>query len=99
FESKDALEWPNAPGTTPEGKVPVIYSIDLKDPRSFFLAQTFPMRNRDVLYVANAPAAELQKVLLLFVCTMYPIHRGVTLSRKSGTDSFRGRCHPRGCRR
>lgn len=46
---------------TSDGRVAVIYRIDLKDPRSFFLAQTFGMQNRDVMYVANAPAAELQK--------------------------------------
>jgi len=81
FESRDALEWPKAPGTTPEGNVPVIYIIDLKDPRSFFLAQTFPIRNRDVLYVANAPAAELQKFMTLIVSTIYPIDRAITLSQ------------------
>ncbi len=48
---------------TLDGKVPVIYRVDLKDPRSFFVAQGFPIRNKDVMYVANAPAAELQKFL------------------------------------
>ena len=81
FESRDALEWPKTPGTTPDGKVPVIYSIDLKDPRSSFVAQTFPIRNSDVLYVANAPAAELQKFMTLIVSTIYPIDRAITLSQ------------------
>jgi polysaccharide export outer membrane protein len=48
---------------TPDGKVPVIYRLDLKDPSSFFVAQSFPMRNRDVLYVSNAPLADLQKFM------------------------------------
>lgn len=47
--------------TTPDGKVPVIYRIDLSDPASFFIAQSFPIRNNDVLYVTNAPASDLQK--------------------------------------
>lgn len=46
---------------TPDGKLPVIYRLDLKDPASFFVAQSFPVRNRDVLYVSNAPLADLQK--------------------------------------
>jgi polysaccharide export outer membrane protein len=46
---------------TPDGKLPVIYRLDLKDPASFFAAQSFPMRNRDILYVSNAPLADLQK--------------------------------------
>ena len=35
FESRDALQWPNAPTTTPEGRVPVVYRVDLTDPKSF----------------------------------------------------------------
>ncbi len=45
----------------PDGKLPVIYRIDLSDPRGIFLAQSFQMRNRDVLYVSNAPGVDLQK--------------------------------------
>ena len=59
------------PALTPDGKVPVIYSVDLKDPKSFFLAQGFPVRNKDVLYVANAPAAELQKFLNILTSVVF----------------------------
>lgn len=55
-------ELANAPATA-QGKVPVVYKVDLKDPGSFFAAQDFPMRHKDVVYVANSPAAELQKFL------------------------------------
>lgn len=53
---------PDAPRTA-QGKVPVVFRLDLKDPSSFFAAQDFPMRHKDVVYVSNAPAAELQKFL------------------------------------
>lgn len=43
--------------------VPVVYRLNLKDATSFFLARTIPVRNRDILYVANAPLTEVQKVL------------------------------------
>jgi polysaccharide biosynthesis/export protein len=43
--------------------VPVVYRINMRDPNSLFLAQGFKMRNRDVLYVSNAPFVELQKAL------------------------------------
>ena len=46
---------------TPDGRIPVIYRVNLSDPRSFFIAQGFPIRNKDVLYVSNAPLADLQK--------------------------------------
>jgi polysaccharide biosynthesis/export protein len=57
-----------------DGRVPVIYQIDLKNPASFFHAQDFPMRNRDVLYVANAPAAELQKFMNLLSSLVFPFN-------------------------
>lgn len=59
--------------TTLDGKVPVIYRVNLKDPASFFLAQNFPMRNKDVMYVANAPAAELQKFMNLLSGVILPV--------------------------
>ena len=59
--------------TTPEGKIPVIYRVNLKDPATFFVAQSFPVQNRDVMYVSNAPAAELQKFLNIVVSAIYPL--------------------------
>ncbi|UCV13406.1 polysaccharide biosynthesis/export family protein [Quatrionicoccus australiensis] len=59
------------PSLTPDGKVPVIYRVDLKDPRSFFVAQGFPIHNKDVLYVSNAPAAELQKFLNILTSVVF----------------------------
>lgn len=72
FEDTSALDWPSPPMTTPEGKVPVIYQVDLKDPATFFVAQSFPVQNKDVLYVSNAPAAELQKFLNIVTSVVYP---------------------------
>ena len=46
---------------TPDGRIPVIYRVNLSDPGSFFIAQGFPIRDKDVLYVSNAPLADLQK--------------------------------------
>jgi polysaccharide export outer membrane protein len=82
FEAPDALNWPVSPTTTPEGYVPVIYRVNLKDPRSFFVAQSFTIRNKDMLYIANAPAAELQKFLNLLVSTVYPVEGAVVLTRQ-----------------
>jgi polysaccharide export outer membrane protein len=59
--------------TTEAGQVPVIYRADLKDPRTFLLAQNFPMRDKDVVYVANATAAELQKFLNLLTSSIFSI--------------------------
>jgi polysaccharide export outer membrane protein len=46
---------------TPDGRIPVIYRVNLSDPSSFFVAQTFPIRNKDVLYVSTAPLSDFQR--------------------------------------
>jgi polysaccharide biosynthesis/export protein len=43
--------------------IPIIYSIDLRDPSGYFLAQTFEMRNKDVIYTSNAQSVEATKFL------------------------------------
>lgn len=58
---------------TPDGKLPVIYKVDLSDPRSIFLAQSFQMRNRDVLYVSNAPGVDLQKFVTIISQTAFSL--------------------------
>ena len=67
--------------TTPEGKIPVIYRVNLKDPATFFVAQSFPVQNKDVMYVSNAPAAELQKFLNIVVSAVYPVINVVNVTR------------------
>lgn len=74
FEPNNALDWPRQPVlTTPEGMVPVVYRIDLTNPTSFFVMQSFPIENRDVLYVSNAPVTEMQKFLNLLFTLAYPV--------------------------
>ena len=67
--------------TTPDGKVPVVYRVDLTDPVSFLVAQSFPMRNRDVIYVANAPSAELQKFLNILTASIFSVQGLTNLGR------------------
>lgn len=56
---------------TPDGMIPVIYRVNLSDPASFFVAQGFPIRNNDVLYVSNAPLTDIQKFVSLITSTTY----------------------------
>jgi len=35
--------------------------------------QSFPVSNKDVIYISNAPATELQKFLNLVFSVIYPI--------------------------
>jgi len=74
FEQKNALSWPREPvTTTPDGRVPVVYRVNLKDPTSFFVMQSFPVNNKDVLYVSDAPVAELQKFMNIVFTIVYPV--------------------------
>ncbi len=74
YEEPRALTWPRQPvGVTAEGKVPVIYTINLRDPNSFFVMQTFAVQNRDLLYVSNAPLAEIQKFANVVFSIAFPI--------------------------
>lgn len=78
LEDARALQWPTSPvRTTADGRVPVIYRVNLRDPNSFFVAQSFMMDNKDLLYVSNAPITELQKVLNLVFSVAYPVVTGV----------------------
>jgi polysaccharide export outer membrane protein len=74
FEDADALDWPSKPVLrTPDDRVPVVYRFNLRDPACFLLAQNFMIKNKDVLYVSNAPATELQKFLNLITSITYPL--------------------------
>lgn len=54
------------------GSVPVVYQVDFNDPAAFFATQNFPMQDKDVLYVANMPAAELEKFLRMVGMVLTP---------------------------
>jgi polysaccharide biosynthesis/export protein len=43
--------------------VPVVYNVDFRDPAGFFLASKFEMRDKDVLFAANAATVETTKFL------------------------------------
>ncbi|MBN9028925.1 MAG: polysaccharide export protein [Rhizobiales bacterium] len=63
------------------GDMPVIFRSDLRDPAGFFAAQSFAMQDKDILYVSNAPTAELAKFLTLL--------RGVTAPARDIADTRR----------
>lgn len=82
FEESGALDWPNKPvAQTPDNRVPVVYRMNLRDPTGFLIAQNFPISDKDVLFVSNAPAAELQKFLNLVASVLSPTLGVMTLSK------------------
>ncbi|WP_418318628.1 polysaccharide biosynthesis/export family protein [Piscinibacter sakaiensis] len=82
YEDPQALNWPTQPvGVTADGKVPVIYTINLRDPRSFFVMQTFGVQNKDLLYVSNAPLAEIQKFANVIFSIAFPVVNTINATR------------------
>jgi len=74
FEDPSTLPKDKKPKVlTAEGKVPVVYRVDMNNPATFFVAQNFNIKHKDVIYVSNAPAAELQKFLNIVVSVVYPL--------------------------
>jgi polysaccharide export outer membrane protein len=57
LESENALDLRRASVCTePERLVPVVYRLGIGNPESFLVTQSFPIKNKDVLYDSNAPA-------------------------------------------
>jgi polysaccharide export outer membrane protein len=50
-------------GAGDHGAVPVVYQVDLKDPRTYFVLSSFPVRPNDIMYVSTAPLADVGKFM------------------------------------
>jgi polysaccharide export outer membrane protein len=46
-----------------------IYQINLRDPKGFFLAQSFQMKNKDIIYITNSDTVDLRKFLDFITAT------------------------------
>lgn len=57
----------------------VIYRLDLGRAEAFFLAQTFKMRDKDVLYIAEDPSAEFARFISMVVSPLLGTARAASL--------------------
>jgi polysaccharide export outer membrane protein len=63
-ETRDVVEAMGVDSSKFQGPIiPVIYNINFRNPASYFLATTFEMRNKDVIYVSNSVSVEASKFL------------------------------------
>jgi len=63
-ETRDVAEAMGIDASKFQGPIiPVIYNINFRNPGSYFLATTFEMRNKDVIYVSNSVSVEASKFL------------------------------------
>ncbi len=63
----------------PGGSSPVVYRFNLDDASSYFLAQRFPIENKDIIYIANAPLTQLQKFFTLLSTITSPVVTGAVI--------------------
>lgn len=64
-------------------RVPVVYSFDLKDPAVYFLAQQYRMADKDLIYITNAPVAELQRFVGIVSQTLLPVATVTTVIQQN----------------
>lgn len=63
----------------PDAQVPVVFHLDLKSVTSYFRARQFTMRDKDMIYVANARLSQVQKFLALVNAVISPAVTGITI--------------------
>ena len=71
-----ALDQPVAAGAR-GGVSPVVYRFDLRDGKAYSLAQEFPVYDKDVIFVADAPAAQIYKFFTALNQVTGPIVTGL----------------------
>jgi polysaccharide biosynthesis/export protein len=57
---------------------PIVYRLNLREANGLFVAQSFQVLNRDLLYVSNAPITDLQKFIDIVASVERPAAAGLT---------------------
>ena len=71
---------PTSPLLARNSLVPVVYRLNLADPNSLFLEQSFHIVNRDLIYVSNSPSTEVQKVFGILSGGIAPIGTAASIA-------------------
>lgn len=79
YETPEAAAALGISGLVRNGTAPVVYEFDFLQASTMFLSQKFSLRDRDVLYVASAPANELEKFLQLLGLVTQPALSGIAV--------------------
>lgn len=81
YEPADVVRSLRVPpvGTGPKGSTPVVFRLDLGNADAYFLAQRFPVKDNDIIFVANARLNELQKFFTLLNTLTGPVISGVVV--------------------
>jgi polysaccharide biosynthesis/export protein len=68
-----------------DGTSPVAYRFDFSDANSYLIAHQFPVRDKDIIFVADAGAIQAQRVFTLLQTITGPVITGLLLCRSGGT--------------
>jgi len=60
--------------TFPGPIIPIIYNANLRDPSGYFMAKTFEIRNKDVIYISNSMTVESTKFLTFLRTVMATVN-------------------------
>lgn len=66
-------------------EVPTIYMVDLKEPDGYFLANNFFMKNKDMVFVSDAPSVDVVKLMTVVNSVVSTGRQGVGLGRDINT--------------
>lgn len=69
------------PAHTPQGDMPIIYRLNMMQPTSYFLSQRFAIRDKDVIYIANAAANRPGKLVAIINQLFSPFVTARAISR------------------
>jgi polysaccharide biosynthesis/export protein len=65
------------------GSSPIAYRFNLKDGKSYFFADQFPVRDKDIVFVADAPADQVQKLFTALAQITGPVITGLLVCRQT----------------
>ena len=72
---------PTDPQAAPQER-PMIYRLNMMNPASYFLAQRFPMRDKDVIYIANARSNQPTKLVQIINLLFSPFFTAQAVARQ-----------------
>jgi polysaccharide export outer membrane protein len=70
---------PHRPLPSDGNLIPVVYRLNLREANSFFLARSFLVKDKDILYIANSASDSLQKALGIFSTVATPVIIGTSI--------------------
>jgi polysaccharide export outer membrane protein len=77
-----ALDQPMATHA-PDGTSPVAYRFDFSDANSYLIAEQFPVHDKDIIFVSDAGAIQVQKLFALLQTVTGPVVTGLLVCRNS----------------